>query len=170
MKRIIDKRIAIAGLMVLALSAGCASMPGILPGQGMTPEELLAFQDKLNHAAPGELAKQYNGLNAIPEQTRSDSDTLKLALLLSQPGFPSHNDAAALRLLQDHEPQLLGHARLAPFVRWLRSSLQERVRLADSAEDTAAQLRDEKKRGDACNDKLQAIRKMEDSLIDHNRH
>jgi hypothetical protein len=168
MKPISIKHVALVGL--LALAGGCTPMPRIVSAPQATPTELLAFQDRLNRAAPTELTKQYNALNAIPAQSRNDGQVLELALLLSQPGFPMRNDAAALQLLQDREARKPSDSTLVPFVRWLRAALQERVRLAASAEDAASQLRDEKKRADACNDKLQAIRKMEDSLIERNQH
>lgn len=168
MKPISIKQVVLVGL--LALAGGCAPMPRVVSAPPATPTELFAFQDRLNRAAPAELAKQYNALNAIPAQSRNDGQVLELALLLSQPGFAMRNDATALQLLQEREARLPSDSTLAPFVRWLRNALQERVRLAASADDAATQLRDEKKRADACNDKLQAIRKMEDSLIERNRH
>lgn len=168
-------------LLTLALAAGCAPMlktgtatrpalPSSLFPWPATLEDLMAFQDSLNRSAPADLARQYATLSAIAEQHRSDGDALKLALLLSQPGFPSRNDTAALRILQDREHRPSLDPELAPFIRWLRTSLQERARLGTSLEDMNAQLRDEKKRADTCSDKLEAIRKMEDSLIERNRH
>lgn len=169
MKRILNKHVVLIGL--LALAGGCAPLPLVVSSPPATPAELLAFQDKINRSAPADLIKQYNALNALPAQSRNDGQVLELALLLSQPGFPLRNDTAALQLLQNREARLPNDASaLAPFVHWLRASLQERVRLAASVDDTTNQLRDEKKRADACNDKLQAIRKMEDSLIERNQH
>lgn len=168
MKAISIKHAVLAGL--LALAGGCTLMPRVVSAPPETPAELLAFQDRLNRSNPAELVKQYNALNAIPEQSRNDGQTIELALLLSQPGLPMRDDEAALRLLQNREGRLGFNAGLAPFVHWLRASLQERVRLAGAAQDATDQLRDEKKRADACSDKLQAIRKMEDSLIERNRH
>lgn len=168
MKRISSKHAPLTCLLLLL--AGCAPMARVMSATTATPTGLLAFQDHLNRTAPADLVKQYNALNAIPEPSRNDGEVIEIALLLSQPGLSMRNDATALRLLQDREAHLAADAQLAPFVHWLRASLQERIRLAGNAEDTAEQLRDEKKRADACSDKLQAIRKMEDSLIERNRH
>lgn len=174
MKPILKRLNLYAGLFCLALIGGCSQLAKLDttlgPARSATFSDLLAFQAKLSRSNPAELTKQYNALNAVPEQSRSESDSLKLALLLSQPGFPSRNDGAALKLLQERERRLPSDSGLAPFVRWYRASLQERVKLAASADEANAQLGEEKKRADGCNDKLQALRQMEESLIERNKH
>jgi hypothetical protein len=173
----VNRRHLLAGLLAVALTGGCTPLPRmesapapIAPAKPSVVANLLAFQDRLNRSTPADLVKLYTGLNAIPNQTRRDCESVELALLLAQPGFTMRDDADAVRILQEMEGRLSEGATLLPFVRWLRASLQERVKLAASLDETNARLRDEKKRADACNDKLQAIRKMEDSLIERNHH
>jgi hypothetical protein len=178
------KHTVLAPLLILTLiTTGCAPLS---PTRALQPktaqakpppakpqelEELMAFINRLDRSTPAELSREYDALMALPEQSRGDDKLLELSLLLSQPGFSLRNDATALQMLQAREQQKNHEdSGLIPLIRWLRSALQERVRLAGSAAECSAQLRDERKRADTCSDKLQAIRKMEDSLIEHNRH
>jgi hypothetical protein len=174
MKPILRRLNLYGGLLCLALVGGCSHLAkldmAVGPAKSTAFADLLAFQARLARSNPSELTKQYNALNAAPEQSRSEADSLKLALLLSQPGFSLRNDGAALKLLQERERRLVPDSELAPFIRWYRASLQERVKLAAGADEASAQLGEEKKRADVCNDKLQALRQMEESLIERNKH
>jgi hypothetical protein len=172
MKRVPKRLYLFVGLFCLTLAGGCSHLAktGMALSEPTAIADLLAFQNRLTRSSPAELAKQYTILTAAPEQVRSESDSLKLALLLSQPGFSLRNDAAALKLLQERERRLLPDSELASFIRWYRASLQERVKLAASVDEVNTQIGEEKKRADSCNDKLQALRKMEDSLIERNKH
>ncbi len=176
------KYTALASLLIL-ITSGCAPLS---PSQARHPkpaqvrppsakpqelEELLAFTIQLNRLTAADLVKEYDALRAIPEQDRGDDKLLELSLLLSQPGFPLRNDATALQMLQAREKQKVDlDSGLMPLIHWLSTTLQERVRLAGSVTECGNQLHDEKKRADTCSDKLDAIRKMEDSLIERNRH
>jgi len=176
------KHTALAPLLILVMT-GCAALS---PTQAHRPkltqvsppsarpddlEALLAFVIQLNRLKPADLIKEYDVLKASPEQDRSDEKLLELTFLLSQPGFSMRNDSTALQMLQAREKQITDKdSGLAPLIHWLSTTLQERVSLAGSLTECSTQLHDEKKQADVCNDKLQAIRKMEDSLIERNRH
>jgi hypothetical protein len=177
------KKYTLLAPLLILITTGCAPLAHIhalqpKPAQARTPsakpeelEALVAFMIQLNRSSPDDLVKKYDALRAIPEQDRGDEKLLELSLLLSQPGFPLRNDANALQLLQAREQQITEKdSGLAPLIHWLRTTLQERARLVGSETECSDQLHDEKKRADTCNDKLQAIRKMEDSLIERNRH
>lgn len=168
--------------LLLVLMTGCQSMrpEGGTPDNGeMEPiatqpsatDELLALLERFGRASPGELMREYEALAATPEPTRGGDALLRLALLLSQPGLPFRDDAAALRVLQVWESrQANADPTRKTFVRWLRAMLGERVRLAGSLDETGVRLREEKKRADVCKDKLEAIKSMERSLIERDKH
>ena len=176
------KNTILAPLLILVMT-GCSTLspthtlqpkPARVSPPTASPQELeqlLAFVIQLNRLKAADLAKEYEALRAIPDQERSDEKLLELSLLLSQPGFSMRNDTTALQMLQAREKQIADKdSGLMPMVHWLSTTLQERVSLAGSVTECGNQLRDEKKQADTCNDKLQAIRKMEDSLIERNRH
>lgn len=161
-----------------ALLVGCKALP---PGQPTPPEPeagtvsvdtvdtLLTMLDRFSHASPGELLREYEALAAQEPKSAADGQ-LRLALLLSQPGLPFRDDAAALRVLQAWEKrQTRPDPGVAGFVRWLRAMLGEQLRVAGAMDETGIRLREERKRAEACRDKLEAIKSMERSLIERDK-
>lgn len=168
--------------LVAVFLSGCVGMQSMNPppdGAGVDSvgappnptDELLALLDRIGRASPGELLREYETLAAAPEPVRGGNGQLRLALLLSQPGLPFRDDAAALRVLQAWENgQVHADPALKTFVHWLRAMLGERAKLAGGLEEAGAKLRDEKKRSEVCKDKLEAIKNMERSLIERDKH
>ena len=174
-----------AGLLIASLLGGCQVLPPpalpapeperpvfiLPPALPSAADDVMELIDRFGRASPLELSKEYDALNAIPSPDRGGTSQLRLALLLSQPGLPFRDDAAALRVLQEWEKrQPAADPALKSFVRWLRSMLGERVRLAGNLEDCGNKLRDEKKRAEACKEKLDALKDMEKSLIERDKH
>mgnify|MGYP000860831361 CR=1 FL=1 len=144
--------------------------PPALPVVTSAADDVMELLDRIGRASPGELAREYDALSAIPEPDRAGGSMVRLALLLSQPGLPFRDDAAALRVLQEWEKrQPEADLALKSFVRWLRGMLTERNRLAGNLEEAGARARDEKKRAEACKDKLEAIKDMEKSLLERDK-
>lgn len=174
----------IPALLALVAMAGCDSLPVAQPSPGgpsdvrefpaVTPsptEDLLAVLDLLAGASPAELAREYDALAAVPEPNRSTGSLLRLALLQAQPGLPFRDDASALRSLQEWERRQAadGPAEPRAFVRWLKASLAERLRLAGAVDESVTRLRDERRRAEQYREKLEAIRAMEKSLIERDK-
>lgn len=142
-----------------------------LPPPPSPVDTLAALLDQLGGASPGELAREYERLALIPEPSRGPDALLRLALLLSQPGLPFRDDAAAARVLQEWETrQVEADPAIKGFVRWLRGQLGERNRLTSGLDETILRAREEKKRADVCKDKLEALKNMEKSLIERDKH
>lgn len=148
--------------------------------QGETPKAAPAFRslkdlsgylEWIDRAGTGELAREYDGLGASHDGRRPGDTALRLALLLAQPEMPYHDDAAAVRVLQEWEASGQGNvdSAIREFARWLRHQLGERARLNAGLEDALLRARDEKKRAEACRDKLDALKTMEKSLIERDR-
>jgi hypothetical protein len=178
------------GVLYVALLAGCVSsqaMPPPAPAPLPPPQppqppqvaqlplssaadDVMEMLGRFGGASPAELAREYDALAAIPEPNRGGASQLRLALLLAQPGLPFRDDAAALRVLQEWERrQPAADPALKSFVHWQKSMLTERNRLAAALDESSAKLREEKKRADACKDKLEAIKEMEKSLIERDK-
>ncbi len=133
-------------------------------------EELATYLERIGGASPGELAREYESLAVLPEGQREPGILLRLGLLLSQPGLPFRDDAAALRVLMEWESRQAGaDPAVKAFVRWLRTQLGERTRLTAGLDETILRAREEKKRADVCKDKLEALKNMEKSLIERDK-
>lgn len=179
-----------AGLLIAALLGGCHTLPPVDAPPPVLPapeqvrpvlvlplalpsaaDDVMELIDRFGRASPAELSKEYDILIAIPDPDRGGTSLLRLALLLSQSGLPFRDDAAAVRVLQEWEKrQPAADPALKSFVHWLRGMLGERIRLAGNMEECGNKLRDEKKRAETCKDKLDAIKDMEKSLIERDKH
>jgi hypothetical protein len=178
------------GWLLVALLAGCANPGAKLPSADVSwsppqspqppqvtqlplssaADDVMELLSRFGDASPVELAREYDALSAIPEPTRGGASQLRLALLLAQPGLPFRDDAAALRVLQEWERrQPAADPALKSFVRWQKGMLAERNRIAAALDESSARLREERKRADACKDKLEAIKEMEKSLIERDK-
>ncbi|MEW6677195.1 MAG: hypothetical protein AB1421_04680 [Pseudomonadota bacterium] len=124
----------------------------------------------MSRTPASELGRVLEALKALPESQRDGPTSLRLALLLGQPGLPFRDDAAARKLVQDwlfREPT--ADPGLLAFAHWYRAQLGERGRLAAGLEEAGMRAREEKKRADACKDKLEALKNMEKSLIERDK-
>lgn len=146
-----------------------ASAPAAAPAAPQAPppqadaavRDLLAFHDRTRQLAPQDLAAELARLNDAPPGPRT---TLQLALLLGQ--TRSNGDTArALMLL---EPLLRSTAPEAapwqPLARLLASRFAEQRRLEEQIERQNQQARDNQRKLDQLNEKLEALKAIERSL------
>lgn len=171
-------------MLLFAVLAGCAEVPPVLPLPEPKPalpillpalpgaaDDVLELLGRFGRASPVDLVREYESLAAIHDENRGGASLLSLSVLLSQPGLPFRDDAAALRVLQQWEKsQPAADPALKSFVHWLRAMLAERIRLAGSLEEAGSRLREERKRAEACKEKLEAIKNMERSLLERDKH
>lgn len=176
----ITVQVALWALM-LELLAGCGALPRQTASgeKQATPvpvavpspvEDLAGFIEHMARTPPGEQARVLDALKALPEGQRDGPTSLRLALLLGQPGMPFRDDGAARKLIQDwlaREPE--ADSGLRAFALWYRAQLVERGRLGTGLEEVSLRAREEKRRADACQDKLEALKKMEKSLIERDK-
>jgi hypothetical protein len=142
----------------------------VVPVPPSAADEVMAWLDRIGGATPAELVREYDTLAALPEPDHGGAGQMRLALLLAQPGLPFRDDAAALRLLGEWEKrQAAADPALKGFVSWFRSILVERGRIAGQLEDSGARMREERKRAEACKEKLEAIKDMEKSLLEREK-
>lgn len=140
-------------------------------------ETLLAYQNHISRLSQADLNREYNAIPTAPDL--DGTRELRFALLLSAPGAPFRDDRSARRLLQEWEkaqpapvasdPQPAQSAHLRDFVRWWGATLQEQIRLQSALDASQAKAQDESKRAGLCQDKLDAIRDMEKSLLERDK-
>ncbi len=161
---------SIAALLVaVAVLAGCGAFPprdaapwdhsiGFLP-TGDT-ERLLAYFEYLKRLPPGELHREYNTVRQVQAQQRDDFSRVQLALLLDLPGTGFSDQAKAIELL---EPLTALEQRNASVLRLFAYYLAETMKQNKRQQDRA---REEQRRADALQQKLEALKAIERSLIE----
>lgn len=170
-------RLRILSVVTLAtLMSACATLPsqsrsantGWVPSLIVTSQadELLLYYDYLRKQPPAELAKEYDKARQHLAQTRNDVNRVRVALLLSLPNTPFHDNAAALALvnemLKDTHSTNTGLHGLASMLSVSLTSLTEQQR---AIEDLTQKWKDEQKRADGLQGKVDAIKNMEKNLI-----
>lgn len=175
-----------ACLLAGALLAGCAvqppdseiEIPRIPERVRHTPEpppektaaqreaeeiaELLAYYQRVLGMSPEEMKREYQNVSQAATRERTESQRLKLAMLMLLPGAPWSDDVRLLTLLEG-----LG-AKGQPAESPLRQFVVLLHRL--TAEKTAAvkrietQLKEEQKRAEELQQKLDAMLKIEENL------
>lgn len=173
----IFQRWVVAISLVTGLGA-CSSFSGHLHGTNggwVSPlmvtsqaDELLLYYDNLRKQTSAELSREYDKSRQSMAQNRSDVNRLRVALLLSLPNTAFHDNAAALglanELLKENKSNSSGVRGLANL---LSVSLTEQQRMA---EDWSQKWRDEQKRADGLQDKVEAIKNMEKNLMRRDQH
>jgi hypothetical protein len=157
-------RAAISAIVCVAL-AGCAGLPG-MEGQPPAPwvqagspqsasdaESLLLYYQHLRKLAGPELSREHETARQAYARARSDSNRVRLGMLLSLPGAPFSDETRALEMLEPVAKHPGGS--LGGLAALLVSQLQERRRIDASAQ--------------GLQQKLDALRSLERSLIERKR-
>ena len=161
-------RICICAALIPLWLAACTAVtkPGTgASGDGpvFTTAEVRAVMTLLDgfqrwHAMPADdQARELTMANSAYIREAGDSERLRLALLLSMPNTAFRDDGRALSLL---EPVLAAPANPPGPLKQLAFVLQTQLA------DRMRALRDEQKRADELSQKLDALRKLERSLIE----
>ncbi|MFT3718101.1 hypothetical protein [Pseudorhodoferax sp.] len=140
-------------------------LPGGVRTEGSTTSHaLLVYADRVRRMAPSELAQELTRLSETPEPQRQPGQELQLAIALAQTRVPA-DLARALGLTQ----RVLGNPReeargLYPLAGMLAARYAEQRRVEDALDRQAQQLRDQQRRIDQLNERLEAMRALERSL------
>ena len=130
-------------------------------------DRIAGFYDRLLQMKGNELAGELEAIRRSFESDQSDLNRLQLALLLSFPGSSFRDDNAALALLspflKDRGPE---NSTLRPLAIWLHMELLELRRSDDAFQLQAVKLKDEQRRTEALQQKLDAILDMEMKMIE----
>jgi len=134
-------------------------------------DRIAKFYDRLIPMKSGELARELDSSREAFEKDKSDFNRLQLALLLSLPGTTFRDDNAALALLnafvKDKSPE---GSTLRPLAILLHSELLELRRIDEALLQQAAKLKDEQRRSEALQQKLDAILEMEMKMIEREQN
>ncbi|GAA5161913.1 hypothetical protein [Viridibacterium curvum] len=172
-------------LLGICLSSGCSLLKEFLPaGPTNTPP---AATPAPTHAEPastiettllplitqaqqwrgksaGELASELERLNRVYTTQKSEEHRLRLALFHAL--TPQGDRSRALALLDVAPGETHGSGRNHPLAALLIPLLQERNRADDNATQSQQKLRDEQKRSEQLQQKLDAIRDIEKKMLE----
>lgn len=168
-------------VLVLAFAAGlygCASpaqplppppmaslpaTPPIAPAASPTPaDSMLAYAERIRSLPPPELSQEINGLG---DPQDSPPRLMQLAIALGAARTPANGarvQGLLQRVLAQNQPQAQA---LHPLARMLLAQQSETRRLEEQLERQNQQARDANRRIDQLNDRLEALRAVERSLL-----
>jgi hypothetical protein len=154
---------------------GCAILPHtrsmvsssqqeiVLTGQ---MDDMMEFYESLRKLSAAELSRVYDKVKQNFVQNKSDSNRIRLVLLLAMPHTSFRDVNSALYLLNEWprgEAKTFNH--LWSFRNLLLAQLMEQQRLGNSVDELSQKLRDEQKRVETMQNQIDAIKSMEKNLL-----
>ncbi|MEC5388326.1 hypothetical protein VVD49_21515 [Uliginosibacterium sp. H3] len=168
---------ALAAALPALLTSGCAEMKSITLGASQSPvieesprvdapqaQSLLNYAGSLRSRSNNELNAELELLNRTYAQHRTEDNRLRLAIFHAI--TPGGDRARALSLLDLPPGENAGRGRNHPIAVLLIPLLQDGRRSEDNLLATQQRLRDEQKRSEALQQKLDAIREIEKKMIE----
>ena len=141
--------------MTRTVSGGFGEAPVFTNAETRVVLSLLDGYQRWQAMPAEDLRLEFTAANDAYATAQGDAERLRLALLLSLPGAPFRDDGRALSVLEPvATPGAAGPLRELALI--VRSQLAERLRA----------VRDEQKRSEELSQKLDALRKLERSLIE----
>ena len=134
-------------------------------------DRIVRYYDRLMTIKGAELASELDIARESFEKDKSELNRLQLALLLSLPGTGFRDDNAAIALLNSFlkEKNREGST-LRPLAIWLHSELLELRRTDEAMQQQTAKLKEEQRRTEALQQKLDAILDMEMKMIEREQN
>ena len=135
------------------------------------PERIVRYYNRLLAIKGAELASELDIARESFEKDKSELNRLQLALLLSFPGTGFRDDNAALALLNSFiKEKNRESSTLRPLAIWLHSELLELRRTDEALQQQTAKLKEEQRRTEALQQKLDAILDMEMKMIEREQN
>jgi hypothetical protein len=176
---------ALFAALLAALLGGCA-LPEEQPAAPVGPErgktvqppppsprgvpELLDYYDGLRRTDAATRARENDRVKQVFAQQQSAYAAVQMALFGALPGADADQQAQALTLLEpvarDERPR---DRELQRFAALLLASLQEQKRLAEAAAGANQRAREESRRADDLQQKLDALKSIEKRLIERDQ-
>ena len=177
MSALVRRFLVLPTMMVVVLLSACSSikdqphkacmdMPA-LTGTSRTAE-IMRNYDTLSKQPATEIAKEYSKALQDFSATRSDSNRLRVAMLLALPDTPFHDTSTALNLLNDW-PKDESDSALRGFARLLSVLLIQQQQSNNALNEMTQKIKEEQKRADALQEKIDAVKNMEKNLMDRNK-
>ncbi len=140
-------------------------LPGAArPDSRTVSAALLAQADRLRRLTPPELALEVARLSEIPESQRQPADDIQLALALGQTRAPAdlvRAQALLQRVLTNAREDARG---LHPLAALLAARYAEQRRVEEQLDKMSQQLKEQQRRIEQLNERLEAVRAIERSL------
>ena len=134
-------------------------------------DRIVRFYDLLLTMKGVELAGELEAVRRSFEQDKSELNRLQLALLLSLPGTNFRDDNAAVALLNPFmKDKHQEGSTLRPLAVWLHTELLELRRTDEALQQQVAKLKEEQRRTEALQQKLDAILDMEMKMIEREQN
>ena len=165
-------------VVLAALLAGCVATTEpntrsdpwyqavVEPMQG-NDTRALRFYENVLKLKGAELSRELNTTRQEFDKDQSELNRVRLALLLSLPGTGYRDDQAALNLVQPFvNDKSYENSVLRPLALMLHTQLSEIKRLDETAQQQTAKAKEEQRRADALQQKLEAILDMEMKMIE----
>jgi hypothetical protein len=134
-------------------------------------DRIISFYDRLLTLNALELVGELDSARQSFDKDGSEFGRLQLALLLSFPGTNFRDDKAAIAMLQ---PIVKDKGRegstLRPLATFLQSELLELHRTDEALQQQSAKLKEEQRRVEALQQKLEAILDMEMKMIEREQN
>ncbi|MDB5800321.1 MAG: hypothetical protein JWL63_1260 [Rhodocyclales bacterium] len=166
-------RLLVSALLPLLLFSGCAEIRNALsddstrseaPQISAPTQNLLNYGASLRNRSTAELNAELELLNRAYSQHRNEDNRLRLAIFHAL--APIGDRARALTLLDMQPGENVGRGRNHPIAALLIPLLQENRRNDENLNASQQRLRDEQKRSEALQQKLDAIREIEKKMIE----
>ncbi|MFT3736889.1 MAG: hypothetical protein QM776_18070 [Rhodocyclaceae bacterium] len=141
-----------------------ASQPPSLPAPNGSTLQLLTLVQQWHGRSAGDQANELERLNRAYSSNKSEDNRLRLALFHAL--MPQGDRSRALSLLDVSPGEANGSGRNHPLATLLLPLLQERSKLDDVNSQTQQKLRDEQKRSEQLQQKLDAIRDIEKKMLE----
>ena len=136
------------------------------PGIALSSNQAMRYYTCLGTLADADINKEYQATNRSFATTGSDSDRVKLAMLLSLPNTSFQSIAEALKLLQDPPANPASPPpALHNLARMLNMMLTEQQRESDTSNDLARALAAEKAHSEFLQGKIDAVKNLEINMI-----
>ena len=130
-------------------------------------ERVARFYERLLTLKGGDLTSELERRRAEFDREKSELNRLQLALMLSLPAAPFRDDTAAQALLVPFvRNKTQEGSSLRPLALWLHAQLVELRRAEESLQQQTVKLKEEQRRADALQQKLDALLNVEKKMIE----
>ncbi len=130
-------------------------------------DRALRFHENALKLKGADLARELDATRQEFDKDKSELNLVRLAILLSLPGTGFRDDQAALTLVQPFlNDKRYENSVLRPLAMVLHTQLSELKRLDEALQQQTAKAKEEQRRADALQQKLEAILEMEMKMIE----
>jgi hypothetical protein len=131
------------------------------------PERALRFYDRIIRLKGGELAQELETTRQSYEREKTELGRVQLAMILSLPNAAFRDDHAANQLLVPYvKDRSLEQSALRPLALLLHAQLAENRKADEALQQQAAKTREEQRRAEALQQKLEALLEMEMKMLE----